>query len=1347
MTLSKKIGTQSQPAAGDDEFLPSQGEVCVFPASLEQSRYWILDRLEAASTASNMAIAFRLEGPVIDALVERSLRELTGRHEALRTTFRMVDGSLSQVISEEPRFSFCVSDLRPLGPEEAETRAEDLVHEHASVAIDLATGPVFYVRLVHITDQRHLLAFTIHHIVCDGWSNGILVRDFATIYRALAEGREPFLPELPFQFADFTVWQQEWLESDAAQSALAFWHEHIQRQMPAVDLPVDRPRAAQKSYPGDIESQLLPGELTAKLKSYCRHNDATMHQVLLAAFEGLISRYAGQTEFLLGSTIANRTQPGMEHVVGRFANPQVILADLRGNPSYREVLKRVSDWSAKSYAHQDLPFSRLMEEFQLDQSGAASQFLQVYFVYQKAFMQPQTAGELKVIPRPSLSGGVNFDLLVSIVERAEGPRLQIEYNTALFERRRIRRLIEMYVRVLESVMDSDALKISQFPLLSPEEKSVLESAGGSAIPEEPFFELIREESIPAWLDRWTARRGDSLAILDRDRRIRWRDLHARSLEYARGLAQLGLTAGKTVALRMEPAADTAAVAWAILRLGAIVLPVPASTGLAEWNLILMELQPALSLARRSFTERFSALTSFRQVREAARAAASAPQAAEPAYPTAGDPAWLQVQTVASGHYRATAVSHCAALEAVLRTSQALDIQPGESILVWPAQASAETWTDLMLPLIAGAVTVHASNTRPDMLQALIDRARASFALISPAEAAAMLSGGWQGDPRLHLLCRGEGSSPAGMRLLSRFAGRIRVLHFSSTTASPFAIAHCRASHPEDETQSFMCPLAPLAGQQLTLLDAVGGPVPFGVTGELAVRQNGLAQRTGYLGRFSPGRGFELVDAADRQLRFHGYRLRLNDLDAYLYRNPEVASVETTVSRDGGAQVLTTYVVGKPGAHLSAEKARTELQRIAPGHLAATEIAVVESVPRRIDGSPNFSALSRANVSTPPLSRTSKAATVPPRDELERKLVAIWEEVLGVQDIGVRDSFFSLGGYSLMIVRLFARMNKMLGASLPITTIFNAPTIEQMAKVLRGNVSYSSLVPVQPDGTKAPFFLIHSYLIYNGLRTVLGDDRPFYGLRELDRDAEMTIDERVSSYVKEVRAVQPHGPYYLSGWCAAGPLAVEAARQLREAGEQVAMVMLFDSWRPGYAGELASAQSSDPQSTLRASLSRKYRFHRQQLAGRSALSKAGYLRGVVVMKLRSTRDRAFLRHWSMAQRLFTKFGLELPHFMHNISGKMLESVQEYRGKPYSGRITLIRATDAPYIPQADSACGWKTLAEQGVEVFFTPGTHESMFVEPNLTALGEILNNCFDRSAVDANPELAPALAAAQVQAE
>ena len=272
-------------------------------------------------------------------------------------------------------------------------RAEELIHEHSRIHIDLASGPAFFVHLIHVTDSDHFLAFTVHHIACDGWSNGILVRDFAAFYEAAVQKREPTLPELPFQFADFTVWQQSWLESEAARAALAYWKEHIQRDLPAIDLPTDFPRSAQKEFSRQISrGSLLSPALTARLKAYCRQHDATMHQLLLAAFEGLISRYAGQTEFLLGSTIANRTQPGMENVIGRFAHPQVILADVRGNPSYRELLGRVVDWSAKSYAHQDLPFSRLTEEFQLDQAGATSQFLQVYFVYQKAFMQPQTAG-------------------------------------------------------------------------------------------------------------------------------------------------------------------------------------------------------------------------------------------------------------------------------------------------------------------------------------------------------------------------------------------------------------------------------------------------------------------------------------------------------------------------------------------------------------------------------------------------------------------------------------------------------------------------------------------------------------------------------------------------------------------------------------------------------------------------------------------------------------------------------------------------------------------------------------------------------------------------------------------
>ncbi|HEV2274302.1 MAG TPA: condensation domain-containing protein [Acidobacteriaceae bacterium] len=1311
--------TTAETISGDTE----QAQVCVFPASLEQSRYWILQQLEPASTASNMAIAFRLEGLVDDAIVERCIRELTLRHEALRTVFRIIDGELSQVIGDEPRFSFRISDLRSLAADEARDRAEALIHEHSEVRIDLAAGPVFFVHLIHLTEQDHFLAFTIHHIACDGWSNGVLVRDFAEMYAGFREDRPAALPPLPFQFADFTVWQQQWQDSEEAAAALAFWREHIRRDMPAVDLPTDRPRSASKSGPGQIESLLLSPELNAKLRAYCRQNDATMHQVLLAAFEGVLSRYADQTEFLLGSTIANRTQAGMEHVVGRFAHPQVILADVQGDPSFRDLVRRVAEWSAKSYAHQDLPFSRLMEAFQLDQSGAGSQFLQVYFVYQKAFMQPQQAGALRIVPRPSVSGGVNFDLLVSVVERTEGPRLQMEYNTALFDGSRIRRLIEMYARVLEAAMDADMLRVSEFPLLAPEEKASHAIPAASSMP-------VRSGShtLLSWLEEHAAADGEGTAIVSGRQPVSWLALRRRSRELAAAIRKLGVEAGQVVALHLEQTVETTAAAWALLKIGAIVLPIPQGISEAEWKLIVLELRPALSLSHAAIAEKLSELTSFEKLRKTEPAGAAA---ASHVSPSPSQTAWLNIRTDPSGHYGITAVSHQATLQSILGAACALDLRPRDPVLVWPGQASScESWTDLLLPLLAGAVTVHSNGVSAPHLQALLDEEQVAFVFAAPSEFAEWTAGGWQGDRRVHLVCRGAGTSAANLQRLAHFPGKTDVLHSSPFTAGPFAISHFRVSC-DPHSAGFDGRLLPLGGQQLMVIERSGSPAPYGVTGELAVRSanpDGTVVRTGYLARACPEGGWKLGDLASRTVRHHGYRLRLGDLESLLLRNPEIATAEAALLRGpGNRPLLTAYVSGRAGQKPDLQAAAARLKKQAPAHLSVAELIAVETIPRQIDGSANFSALPRPGAAHPLRSAASGEA-VAPRDELETKLVRIWEEVLGVQGIGIRNSFFSLGGYSLMIVRLFARMNKALGTSLPITTIFNAPTVEQLAALLRGNVAYSWLVPVQPRGTQPPFFLIHSYLIYDGLRSALGEDRPFYGLRELDRDDEMTVERRAGAYVQEIRSVQPGGPYYLGGWCAAGPLAVETARQLAEAGESVAMVVLFDSWRPGYAAELAQAQAGDPLMRRRAVLSRKYRFHRMNLKRLSAPEQAKYFWTIFKAKLRSSRDRIFVRHWGAAQRVCTRFGFPLPPFMHNVSRKTLDSAKDYKGQPYSGSITLIRATDAPYFPQAEPACGWNSVAQGGVEVLFAPGTHESMFLEPNLSALGEILESCFQKAA-------------------
>ncbi|MBB6142798.1 non-ribosomal peptide synthetase component F/thioesterase domain-containing protein/acyl carrier protein [Silvibacterium bohemicum] len=1288
--------------------VPKTDEVFVFPASLEQHRYWILDQVAAESTASNMAIAFRLEGEVNDALVEQSISELSLRHEALRTTFRMVKGELMQVISEESSYHFSVADLSSFPDKTRQSKAEDLIREHSHVKIDLAKGPLFLARLVHLDSRNHFLALTIHHSVCDGWSNGILVRDFAAYYFSLANRTSSNLAELPFQFADFTEWQKEWLDTDDARNALTFWKEQIGRNVPALDLPCDRPRTARKDGPGEIESQLLSPELNARIKAFCRSSEATMHQVLLAAFEALLSRYTGQTEFLLGSSIANRTQPGMENVVGRFANPQVILANADGNPTFRELLSRVIDWSSRAYAHQDLPFSRLMEEFQLGSTGASSQFLQVYFVYQRAFMQPQQAGEsLKITPRPSVSGGVNFDMLVSVVERAEGPRVQIEYNTDLFDAQRIRTFIDLYIRVIDTITGNDALKISELPLLSAQEQSALSDAGrGEAFSPAPALSLVEA------FDQHASQLGEAIAIVSGKERTSWKELQRTSLKFASTLQTMGIQRGQAVAVRLEANADAAAAVLAVLRLGAVVMPIPATTTAEEWTRILTELQPAAALASENFAPTVTSVLSFKALKKS--------DSKDPgvAGSSATDNAAQILSLDSHGHYRTAAVSHRVIFEQFQATAERLKIRSGSKVLIFPAETAIDAWTDLLLPLTSGAGIIYSDERDAGFLQRVLSKEQPEVAFAAPSEWLTLLLSNWRADAGLQIVCRGE-RLPANISQQLARAGSAWSLLSSAAVGGPVGLTRL----VESRTQQW--PLAPLPGQQLVVRDQWGNLTPEGVTGELWLGQIEPV-RTGYLARFSSTAGFELIETPDRSVRIGGYQLHLGELEDRLLGHPDVVKAKASLQHgpDGTAELIA-YIAGAKADPPNRNEVSAFLRANAPDHLSRAEIVAVQSIPCQLDGTPNLALLPRPDRTQPTHASSGDAA--PPRDELEAKLLAIWEEVLGVQGIGTKTSFFTLGGYSLLIVRLFAKINKAMGRSLPITTIFNAPTIEQLADILRGRKAYSALVPVQAGGDKPPFFLVHSYLLYAGLPSSLGPDYPFYGLRELDNEEEMNIEARVTSYVKAIRSVQPQGPYYLGGWCAAGPLTVEMARQLTESGEKVALIVLFDSWRPGYAEELSSQQASRKRAAWMTRNRWKYAFHARKLRKLSTGGKAQYVWNAVMHKYRTTRDALFIKHWSTARWMSKQFGFALPHFMHNISLDTLNSVANYKGTPFSCRITLMRATDSQPIPGSDIACGWSRIATEGVEVLWAPGNHETMFKEPNLSVVGKMLSEQLEKA--------------------
>jgi len=668
-------------------------------------------------------------------------------------------------------------------------------------------------------------------------------------------------------------------------------------------------------------------------------------------------------------------------------------------------------------------------------------------------------------------------------------------------------------------------------------------------------------------------------------------------------------------------------------------------------------------------------------------------------------------------------THRDTLRQLVATASALDLRSGDTVLVTPAESATDAWVDLLLPLISGATVLYPDDLEAMRdLPALIQKNEVSFVFTSITDLLAAVHHHWAGDRRLNVVVRGSLVNSAQLQRLAGTPLRLWTLVSSAITAGPLSISKVTGDGP--------IRFSALEGQQLVVLDDNDQAVPGGAFGELAIRSGVLTTRTGLLSRTvsdSPERSeavrdtrVEILDSVDRLVRLHGYRLRLSELEEVLWQNPVVADNVGTVLLVNGSSTLVAYVRPFDGSAETARSIREHFQTAAPGLVAGAEIITVNSIPRRADGSADL-----ANFPQPGTMKPSVAPSdeyLPARDELEAGLIAIWEEVLGVRPIGIRTRFFDLGGYSLMIVRLFARINKTLGTSLPITTIFNAPTVEQLADIVRGRAYYSSLVPVRTTGSRPPFFMIHSYLLYQGIPTVMGEDVPFYGLRELDTDSEsMTVEQRATTYLAAMRSVQPSGPYYIGGWCAAGPLAVETARQIRASGEKVGFLVLFDSWRPGYAAELANQQAGSPEMSLTARLGRKYRFHRNRWRALSSGQKTRYVLAALGNKFESIRNRIYLKNWAIAELFCRKFGLPLPHFMHNVSLTTLNSLKEYRGvEPYAGSLTLIRATEAPYFPGAKEHCGWDAIVTGGVEVQWAPGDHESMFLEPHLQKVGELL---------------------------
>ncbi|HYO16637.1 MAG TPA: non-ribosomal peptide synthase/polyketide synthase [Thermoanaerobaculia bacterium] len=1316
--------------------------------SFAQQRLWFLDRLEPGSSMYNIPVAFRLRGRLDAAAWTAALGEVVRRHEALRTTFGTVDGTPVQRIAPPRPFTLPVVDLRALPEALREEEAARLAEAEARRPFDLAAGPLGRFSLLRLEEDDHLALLTQHHIVSDGWSMGVLLGELAALYRAAVQGEPSPLPELPVQYADFARGQRQWLRGEALERRLVFWRERL-AGVPVLDLPTDRPRPPVQTFRGAARSRTLPALLGRAVAALGRREGTTLFMTLLAAFQASLQRTAGQDDFAVGSPIAGRNRREIEGLIGFFVNTLVLRAGLGGNPSFRELLTRVREMSLAAFAHQDVPFERLVEELAPERDLGRSPLFQVSFVLQEAPRVPELP-DLLLEPVEAEKRDAKFDLGMAAADRRDGLGLALAFNTDLFDAVRIERMLGHFETLLEAAVESPERQLSELPLLSPAERYQLLVEWSSASP------IAREEDSPvALFETWAARTPEAVALTFEGERLTYGELDALAEDVARRLQALGVGPEDRVGLCLERSFRLIAALLGVLKAGGAYVPLDPSYP-RERLAYMLEDSGIVALLTETGTQDalpphdvpWVLLDGVQDPEEKV----FGPRPASGAHP---DNAAYVIYTSGSTGTPKGVVNSRRALSALL-TDRLGTLDARDRVLHKSPISFDASIVETFAPLAAGARVVLA---RPGgqqdaaYLVRLIEREGVTVIGAPPALLTALLE--QKGLERCHTLRRlAAGTEAVPYDLADRFRslGVSDLYNVYGPTETTVLVLEHRFGGPEPTR---VLPIGrPIAGTRVYLLDAAGSPVPTGVPGELHLGGPLLARgylnrpgltaeryvpdpftgepgarlyRTGDLVRYRGDGAVEFVGRVDRQVKVRGFRVELGEIETALAALPGMAEVAVVDQPDraagGTARRLVAFLVldGAAASPPVPAELRAFLADRLPAFMVPSAFVVLEALPLTPNGKVDRAALSHVEPAA-----DLADGYLAPRDTLELRLARIWEELLGVERVGVRDSFFELGGHSLLAVRLMARIARLAGRELPLSTLFQAPTVEQMARLLRAgepSTPWTPLVPLREAeaGSRTPFFCVHpiggSVFCYRDLAGRLGADQPFYGLQARglsNGDApHCGVSEMAAEYLAAIRTVQPHGPYLLGGWSFGALVALEMARQLEEKGERVGLLALIDA-APAER-DAAELPELDEVAAL------------QLLAGDLA-GLAGRPLEIAETELASLapeeRPGRLLERATALGLLPPDLSVEQVRHLTRLYQANARAMVSYALPACDSRITLLLGTESP---SRERVGEWRRIAAGDLEVLEIPGDHYTLLREPRVGDLAAALRSHIDRA--------------------
>jgi amino acid adenylation domain-containing protein len=972
-----------------------------------------------------------------------------------------------QVVHPAAPIRLAVTDLGGLRPEARERELSRLVTEEAHLPFDLAAGPLLRTTAVRLGDEETAVLFTLHHVVSDGWSMGVLVRELSALYAAFAEGREPELAPLPVQYADYAAWQRAWLQGEVLERQLAYWRGRLQGAPPRLDLPTDRPRPAFTGGRGAREGVAIPAETARQLRALARREGATVFMVLLAAWQALLARYTGESDVVVGTPIAGRTQTAVEGLIGLFVNTLALRTDLSGNPSFREAVRRVREATLGAYAHQDLPFEKLVEELGVERSLGHTPLFQVMFAYGERERVQAEIGTLRMEPLAPASEVVRFDLSLQLAGAGDAMGGVLTYRTALFDPATIRRLLGDFGRLLGALAADPESGIARAQLLAGAERQrVLHDWNHTAA------EFPRERCVHELFAAQAARTPAAVAVSAGSVRLTYAELDGWANRLARHLRGVGVGPDARVGVCLERGVELVVAILAILKAGGAYLPLDPTHPPERLLAVLDDAGAHVAVSTSPAAAKLAAYAGAIVRLDADRERIEREDAAPPEVSVSPRSlAYLIPTSGSTGRPKGVMVEHRSVVNLHAALGRAIYAHRGAAA---PPRVSVngpvtfDTSVKQVVQLLGGAtlcIVPEAARYDANALGAWLREQAVEVLDCTPAQLGPLLAEGLlekAGPALTDLLVAGEAIGPALWATLASLEGR-RAWNLYGPTECTVDATVRRVSGAR--------PLlgGPISNARLYVVDEGGAPVPPGVAGELYVGGAGVAR--GYAGRpaltaerfvpdpFSGERGARLYRTGDRvrwtaqgeveylgridfQLKVRGFRIEPGEIEAVLAAHPAVRQAVAVAREDRpGERRLVAYAVAGEGSPSPADLLR-HLREWLPGYLVPSAVVVMDALPRTSGGKVDRRALPAPAVSL-------EGRRLKPQTELEARLAAVWQELLGVEEVGAEDNFFDLGGHSLLLIRLQARLAEELGREVPVVELFQYPTVRSLAARLQG----------------------------------------------------------------------------------------------------------------------------------------------------------------------------------------------------------------------------------------------------------------------------------------------------------